>query len=155
MLEDLHWSRLRIDASEQPDEDTREKRAEFFASILALEKRKYAKEWENTLETFVYAPLRMLPILAAFPVGMYVHTAGTHQIYHGSLRTTLLVFGLFCFLALWIFITLMSQATWGQQGRTNRRGAAPIISYALIGLALLGFYTLGAFSGDIVTLILK
>lgn len=157
MLSSVPVSRLRIDASEQPDEYTSEKRAEFLASVLRVNRKLYAQEWEDALETFLWRPLRMLPIVAAFPIGMYVHTKDTHKMYsyQGGLHTTLLIFGLFCLFGLWIFITIMSKTVWG--GDQTRRGGGediPCLKPALIGLAAMGFYAMGAFSGDIVGFVL-
>lgn len=98
----------------------------------------------------------MLPIVAAFPIGIYVHTKGTHKIYayNGGLHTTLLIFALFCFFGLWIFITMMSKVAWGDQQRRGAPADIPYLKPALIGLATLGFYTMGAFAGDIVGFVL-
>jgi len=156
MLGSVPLSRLRIDASEQPDEYTREKRAEFLNSILRAKKKIYDRECREAFETFLWRPLRMLPITAAFPIGLYMHTKDTHKIYayQGGLHTTLLIFGGFCFFALWLFITIMSKVAFGDETHPGGVDDIPYLNHVLIMLAILGFYTLGAFSGDIVGFVL-
>lgn len=143
-LHEVDLWRVRVDASEHPDNHTVKARTEFLAKILDERQSKHARERKRTCITW----MSRLPFMAMIPLGAYLHANGMNPLHEftGGFGTTVCLVGLVTLFAMSIYLTALSRSSWGQQGRT---GGPPIQSYVISGFLMLTLYTIGSLLGDI------